>query len=625
MKRAIACLLVAVSLLVGVAAAVAAGSAGGGGNSAGNSGSASIFYVGPVYVIDKDEVVYARLLGGGDVRDIYVVNHLTLSGGGMFTDYGDYASVVNLTDLMPIELENGAVTGTAVGDSLYYQGRLDGNDLPWKYSVEYRLDGAAISPESLAGESGELLISLTSAKNASINGVFYNNYMQQITITLDSEKCSNIKADGATVANAGRNRVLVYTVLPKRDARITVSADVRDFEMAGIDITAMPFSMDIGGIGSGSLGIDNLLGDFTLLSDSIAELSDGAKKLASGAAQMATGSGEVKDGSSGFGDGLTELNGQSDLMTDASSQIMAALSQIADSLDGAGVSEDSTEIGQMPVTLSQLADGLDQLSGGTKQLMDGYAQANAAFGTAIAEIPSYQVDEELLKGLSAKASADERALLDQLVLCHTAAMAVKGVFEQAQQSLSSADKSAGSLIDSMNSISAALRVMSAQFGAALSKGGTAPQIKQLADGMSELSQKYADFHDGLVLYLEGVSNLAEGYGELDSGISSLCDGILDLSGGASMLNYGADRLADETADMPERVQNEIDRMTGSVASTGFESVSFASERNDTVSLVQFVFKLEGVKNPEAEKSEPPETTPPGFLSRLTALFSTPDP
>ena len=322
--------------------------------------------LGPATVIDKDEVVYARLSSNGAPRDIYIVNHFTLAGGGVFTDRGAYSSVTNLTDLEPITMSDGTVTMQTIEDNYYYQGYYASSDLPWRYEIEYRLNGTKITPEMLAGAAGSLEIRLTSSKNGAVDDTFYNNYMQQITITLDNEKCSDIIAEGATEANAGKSRVLVYTILPKQDADIAITADVRDFSMAGIDISAMPFSMSVE-----LPDVDVMLEDFSMLTDAIAELNDGVVKLLDGVREMASGASELKSGSSEFKSGLAELSANSAQITDASSQFRDALALLSSTLSQelAGVME---QYGAIPI-VSGMMEQMNQLSAGVSELSRNYA------------------------------------------------------------------------------------------------------------------------------------------------------------------------------------------------------------------------------------------------------------
>ena len=310
-------------------------------------------------ITDKNEAVYARLSGAGEVQSIYVVNQFTLRSGGNFTDFGNYSAVVNLTDLEPLTLSDGEVSIRTGSENFFYQGNLAGNDLPWTYDIAYSLDGNEIPPENLAGQSGSLEIRLLSAKNGAVSETFYNNYLQQITITLDIHKCANIEADGAAAANAGKNRILAFTVLPGVDADITIKAEVTDFEMAGIEITAMPFAMSIE-----IPDTANMLDDFMQLSDAIAALSDGTGSLKDGMAEMAGGAEELRNGSSDFNNGLSRLNNSSPQLTEASAQFQAALSQIAEGLQSMSGFVTDPAMQQLIAGISGLSENYGEFHGG---------------------------------------------------------------------------------------------------------------------------------------------------------------------------------------------------------------------------------------------------------------------
>lgn len=428
---------------------------------------------GPATVTAKDEVVYARLSGSGEAQNVYIVNHFTLEAGGSFSDYGSYTSVTNLTDLTPLTRTEESVDIQTASQNFYYQGTPASNDLPWNYTIEYTLDGAPVTPQALAGQSGKLEMRVTSARNEHINEAFYNQYMQQITITLDTDKCQQIAADGATLANVGKSRVLVFTVLPQSDAAITVTAEVSDFEMAGIDIAATPFSM------GGMFDFSGLLASFAQLTEAMASLSNGIGALESGAAEAASGAETLKEGASGFGNGLAQLGENSASLTDASAQVQSGLSQ--------------------------------------------------------------------------------------LVIAST-----------------------------MLNVN-----------------------KQVADGLSELSARYVEFHNGLLAYAEGLATLTDNYTSLSSGMTGISDGVAELHGGIAELSGGASQLTAETAAIPGRIADEL---SGVMGSTGAEAVSFMSEKNGAVTFVQFVFTTEKIAKTQAESTAPLPAAELTFWERLTRLF-----
>ena len=606
-------LLILLPLLIGLAATSLAEGGADDPDAVASEGAAS--------VADKDEVVYARLFGDGQVEDVYVVNHFTLYEGGGFSDYGDYASVVNLTDLGELALSDDAVTIRTASENFYYQGNLKQPDLPWLYRVEYMLDGTDIRPEVLAGQSGRLEIRLSAVKNEQwSDDTFYDHYMQQITLTLPTEKCHHITADGATSANVGKDRALVFTILPGNDARFTVTADVRDFEMAGVDITAMPFSMDVE-----LPDMSDMLDDFTKLSDAIAEMNNGAEQLKDGAAEMKSGADKLKNGSSEFSGGLSQLGANAAGLTDASAQIRGALSRIASSLNDAdsAAGPDLTELAKLPGALAQLADGLTQIVGGVIQLKDGCSLAITALDQAIAGIPDVQISEERLYGLYAKADEVEQALLGELMENYAAAMTVKGTYEQVKTAFVSIPATLDTLSESVQPISDTLKTLSAQISDALSGMDSVDimaRLRPLVGGLAELSQNYANFHNGLLSYTQGVSALSDGFAGLGDGVSGLGDGASALYDGLAEFGNGANRLATETSDLPERVQTEIDKLTDETMGGSFDIVSFTSDRNKNVSFVQFVFKTEGVEAPAVAKDAPSNQEPQNFWERLKSLF-----
>jgi len=145
----------------------------------------------------KEEVVYVMTGADGTVESVNVVN---IFGKGDVTDYGDYSTVKMLNATDAISLENGVVTFSTQKEKVYYQGTLENAQIPWKISVKYSLDGKEISPDELAGSTGQLDIALKVEKNDACRGEFYEDYALQVNMTLSTQNCENISAEGATEA-----------------------------------------------------------------------------------------------------------------------------------------------------------------------------------------------------------------------------------------------------------------------------------------------------------------------------------------------------------------------------------------------------------------------------------------
>ena len=271
----------------------------------------------------KEEVVYATLGNDGASADVTVVNIFSVASAREIEDYGAYESVENLTNTNPISSDGKASRVRAEKGRFYYQGTLKSAPLPWDFALIYSLDYVPVAAEDLAGRSGRVGMRLTSKKNPAVDAVFYDNYMLQVSFTLDAAKCVNIEADGATVANAGGNKQLTFTVMPGKDADCSLSADVVDFEMDGVAINAVPMSISID-----RPDTDSINSDIKDLQDAITELDDGVKDLRSGVRALRDGANELADGSEKFSDGLGKLPAANKEFATYSAQFNGVLQQM---------------------------------------------------------------------------------------------------------------------------------------------------------------------------------------------------------------------------------------------------------------------------------------------------------
>lgn len=588
-----------------------------------------------------EEVIYAKLDAAGEPLSAYAVVALNGDAGESVTHYGAYTAVENLTDTSALTYEDGAVTATIPeGGRLYYQGTLESFELPWDIAIGYELDGKSISPAELGGQSGALEMSLSVKPNGNAPGAFADEMMLQITVTLDASLCKNISAGGATVANAGGDKTLAFTVLPGAEAEYTVTADVEDFTMAGLTIAGVNYD------------IASAMGDTAEITDGVGQMTDAISQLSDGASQLASGAGSLRSGAGSFGSGLSTLSAGSAELVAGSEQIAGALAQISASLPGAGAGTDAeaaaaaaaaagmdpeaaaaagaqsagagmtldlSALAQLPAGLEQAADGLEQAGAVLAQLAEGYGAAYPALAQAVEAIPEPSVSEEDIGALMAL--APDNAALAALVANYQAAQTVKAVWAQASAAFESVQDNLPALAEGVNSAAASLRHTAQQISAAMSATGGQIDLSgllQLTSGLSQLAQSYSAFHEGLVSYAGGVDALSANWSSVYSGISSLASGAGELSDGVAALN-------EETSKIPEL----IDELTGGSAedesADGSAQASFLDERNEDTASVQFVIMTEGISEPEAEEEPAPAEEDKGFFAelwdRIVALFT----
>ena len=519
----------------------------------------------------KQEVVYVDLASDGMVQDIYVVNMFDLSADGQIIDYGDYTALRNLTNNDQIYFDNKTVKIDTKAGKFYYQGTLKENTLPWLFDIVYKLNGRVCSAQELAGKSGNLQISISVRENPACNSVFFENYALQIALTLDTEKCRNIDAPGATSANVGRNRSLTYTILAGQEKDIVLTSEVSDFTMEGISINGIPLTMDVE-VNPGEY--DEWNRQMQDLKDAVISLDDGANDVKDGVAETQDGAGDVQDGAMSLRDGVIDAY-----------QGAAALHSGANDLyDGAWTLHDGTNEALNGVLdaqdgIADLAEGADQLADGMEETVDG------AFSVYTGSLELQEGASDLYDGVQELAYGLEQLTEYNNDICQGAYAVFQQLTDEASKQINQGLSLMGmepvqltpeNYAEILNTLSSMLSAGGAAYedmlqGIAIAKAQLysyydfyagivdytnrandafdgavflAHKTKDLADGAEELCVGANDLYTGL-------AQLADGGGDLISGIIRLQDGMLELSDGVWQLNDGAKELLSGTADLQD--------------------------------------------------------------------------
>lgn len=562
---------------------------------------------------EKHEVVYATLNASGEQGEMYVVNNFNVHEHGKIIDYGPYTDVKNLTDMTQIEQNDDQVELKAEEDDFYYQGNLEGKPLPWDINVSYTLNGEKVEPQELLGKEGHLEVQIDTKQNTEAESSFFNNYLLQISIPLDSKIYKNIEAPDGTVANSGKNRQVSFTVMPEKEGSFKVSADVTDLEMESIEITAVPSSMSID-----APDVGGMKKDMNSLSNATADVNRGVGELQQGIAELNNGVASLYDGSEQYQSGINELRNRSSELVEGSASIQSSLQKMSESVNAGSANMNLDDYKKMEEGLRQIATGLKETEKGLVNLKDQYGKAYQALSQAIEGIPAYDVSEEDIQALY-ESGADQK-VVDQLVKTYKAAHKTKETYANVKEAFNAVspalEKSAGSLQE----MSANLTTMADNLSNSLNNMNQNESMKELQQGLQALSANYKEFHSGLTDYTGGVAELAGSYGEVHSGIAQLTNGISELENGAAELHNGTSELASSTSELPDQMQKEIDQMVNEYDKSDYDPVSFVSSKNKKVTSVQFVIKTESIKKAEEEQDAPEEEEEEGFWDRLLALF-----
>lgn len=358
---------------------------------------------------EKEEVVYASMTATGAVKSLYVVNEIFSDVPALARDFGAYTDAVNLTDEAALGLEADSVVCVIEEESFTYQGNLASTDLPWNIRIAYELDGQRVSPEELAGKSGSLRILIETDRNTAVDQAYYDNYMLQITCTLPIDHATHVATEEGAIALAGSDTSVSFTGMPGKDGSFSLAAEVKDFEMEGISIAAIPFSMALDLPDSAALvsqfdeliagseklksgandletGSDALSSGVQKLDEGAAQLKGGTEELSAGVAayvagvaQVSQGLAQAAEGSKTFAAKLQELATASAGITQSLSQTESQIQGLVAQIQASGLSdaEKAALIQQIAGMSTQLA-GLKQYAEGVEQLPSGYAQIDGA-------------------------------------------------------------------------------------------------------------------------------------------------------------------------------------------------------------------------------------------------------
>ena len=514
-----------------------------------------------------EEVIYGRLDNYGRARSAYAVVTLTVDEPGTVTHYGSYTAVENLTDTSPINYSNGVVTLEAEDSGrYYYQGTLRRALMPWDIEISYKLDGEEIDPDDLSGASGELEVDIHTATNSGFDTYFTDNYMLQISVTLDSSLCEDISARNGTVANAGSDKQITFVVLPGGEGDVGFSATVHDFSMAGFTIAGVPYSV------SGMMGDTEELDTIT---DGLDQLSGAVSQLASGADALAEGAGALGDNSA--------------TLTEASDQIASALNEISSGLQGFDIDSmmpDMSMFDQLTSGLTQIAVQMENMANMIENMAGGSTVDTSGLMTAMAQL-GMAIDKD---------DTDAQEAYNNLY----------------QQMLALKEQMGGGSTSGLDMLVSGLRqLVDAQMlivnqVASATSGGIdidTSAITELQNGMAQLASSYADFNEGLKAYTDGVNQISEGMDTYSSGVWA---------------------LNSQTSQIPEI----MDAFLGTGESEEEEEtgpVSFLDERNEDTASVQFVLSTEGITAPEEAAEPQPQEESQGFFAdlwdKIVALFT----
>ena len=382
----------------------------------------------------KDETVYVLAGADGTVQKIIVSDWIK---NAMAAD-----SLEDKTELSDIENIKGDESFTLGGDNscvwdaqgndIYYQGNIE-KELPVQMSVSYTLDGQAIAPEALAGQSGHVTIRFD-YQNMQYEEVLLDGKTEKIYVPftmltgmlLDTEVFRNVTISNGKLINDGDRIAVVGIAFPglQEDLAISkekldipdyveISADVENFEM-GMTMTLATTEL-FGAIDSDKLDLHELSDAMAELTDAMDQLMDGSSQLYDGLCTLLEKSGDLVSGINKLAEGAAQLKAGAESLDSGAAQLQAGAAQLSSGLNTLNANSSSLNGGARQVFSSLLSMANTQLSEAGLSVpaltIDNYA---SVLDGVIASLDDTAVYQAALEQVTATVNAN-RGMIEEKV------------------------------------------------------------------------------------------------------------------------------------------------------------------------------------------------------------------
>lgn len=363
--------------------------------------------------IGKEETVYVIADNTGKEQKIIVSDHLINNDDkDTLEDASTLKDIENVKGDETFTQSGNKVTWQADGNDIFYQGTSE-SELPVTQKLTYYLDGREVTPEELAGKSGEVTIRFDYTNNqkvtAEIDGKDEDIYVPFMAVSgmILGDEFSDIEVENGKVISDGSNNVVVGYALPG----LKESLNVKDSDFDGdvtipdyVEVKAKVENFKLDTTMTVVMNATNFISadgdnDTSKLDEVFDTLTDAMDQLTDGSAELADGVDTLKSKMGDFKDGVGTLQSGVHAYTDGAGKIASGITQLSDSIPTL-----SNGVGTLNSSAATIADGVELLDNTLKTSFTD--QEKAAMQTQAASAV-----DAMAEGIKNQASAtvDSRA------------------------------------------------------------------------------------------------------------------------------------------------------------------------------------------------------------------------
>lgn len=337
--------------------------------------------------VEKKETSYLILNADGSVQEQITSDWLHSDDGfDAVTDESDLSDIQNLkSDVMP-EQSGNTLKWTTDETDIYYQGK-NSAQAPVGVSIEYTLDGKAVTADELKGQSGHLVATVKLTNNTgeevTVNGkkrTVYTPFFTVAAAVLPSENFKNITTEHGLVESDSKTQVACYLAMPGMKEAVsdllpdsfdklddlmldtlTLEADVTDCTVPTFLFAAAPSLSD--------LDLDEASDE---LGDTMDELTDAIDQLKNGSGALDDAVGTLVESLDTFASSYSQFDAGVDSALSGTQTLANGTENL---LENAQLL--ATKTGELSLGAIQLQNSTAQLAGVmNQQLVPGLVEAS---------------------------------------------------------------------------------------------------------------------------------------------------------------------------------------------------------------------------------------------------------
>lgn len=362
----------------------------------------AVSYTVPVYAetetegaLTKDETVYAMMNQDGSVRSVTVSEWLHSDEGlSAVHDISELSDIKNTkTDLQPV-IDGNDLTWDTEEHDVYYTGTSD-KTLPVELSIDYALDGVAMSAEEIAGKTGELSIHINvdnttvSKENVDVEEKTTAVLMPYILMTvLSADSYTDVKAEDSISLNEGMNQIVAFvsvsgvsdvmdqltsgelnSISNKIRDSFTVTMHVENAEVPSFMLISMDsdelsdtVSVDTGKLDEVQSGVSSMQSAVQEILDGTSQLKDANVQLDASMQEFQTQYTKFNDGISSADSGAADLTAGAEKLNDSLAELETALNTAMDSATEEQLAAMSKQLTEASAALSTAKTQIETLS-----------------------------------------------------------------------------------------------------------------------------------------------------------------------------------------------------------------------------------------------------------------------